>query len=149
MVAGINIMVAAMITPTHITRDVVNIFFILFSVFWLKRLRKGARRRNRREQWLFYGMAIILLPHDCKAILAGILLYAAFFPVVDGVAVGGVFGVVIDNLVVRQLSFLGKQLNILIDFTQLGDSLQKRGIILCHILILCDSVIKGVEKGQV
>ena len=119
MVAGINITVAAMITPTHITRDVVNIFFILFSVFWLKRLRKGARRRNHRKQWLFYGVAIILLPHDCKAILAGIIFYAAFIPVVDGVAVGGVFAVVEDDFVFGQFAILGKQLDFFVEIAQL------------------------------
>ena len=39
---------------------------------------------------------------DCKAILAGIFLYAAFFTVVDSVAVGGVFAVVEDDFVFGQ-----------------------------------------------
>ena len=88
-----------MIIPAHIMREVVDIFFFIFSVLGDETINRGlggetAENGGYLPVWILYHEG-----QDCKAILAGVFFYAAFFQVVDSVAVGGVFAVVEDDFI--------------------------------------------------
>ena len=108
-----------MIIPAHITREVVDIFFFIFSVLGDETINRGLGGETAENGGYLPVGILYREGQDCKAILAGVFLYAAFFQVVDGVAVGGVFAVVEDDFVVGQFAVFGKQLDLFVEIAQL------------------------------